>query len=404
MRVYTEVIRLWDTVTDERQLASRVVHIVQCHRRGKTSAVQRMLSSQQAVEGNLSPSGVQVPRVFVDSKVDPSVAAQLSAGKGMRAFAPPANADDKEYDVLKFYEFSSSVATTVLSRRSAAATFPFLVTAEEYEIIALTEDSSVLLLGRSGTGKTTCCLYRMWNHFLRYWAQASIADSALLPRRRLIIDIMPEEEEEDEDEVDEEIMAVEEFLTDIPVEVPSPAETPSEEATGEADDSVQAAAEDVTYEHLHQVFITKNPVLCQRMHKSFVQLQQGRDAAIIAAHDSTLGVPVRFQETDDKAFPLFLTSRQWLVVLDGSLFEPFFFPRRPDGAPVRDVFSRGDQDGNLVMEALLDEEAGEDDLEDEDEDELEEGGRQAHDNEQGAEGEDNNADGGVKREVTYQVS
>ncbi len=52
--------------------------------------------------------------------------------------------------------------------------FPFRVTEKEHDIIHLKPKplAPILLLGRSGTGKTTCCLYRMWHNFLHYWQLA----------------------------------------------------------------------------------------------------------------------------------------------------------------------------------------------------------------------------------------
>lgn len=49
--------------------------------------------------------------------------------------------------------------------------FPFRVTELEHAIIHLTPKpaSPILLLGRSGTGKTTVCLYRLWDNHVRYW-------------------------------------------------------------------------------------------------------------------------------------------------------------------------------------------------------------------------------------------
>ena len=50
--------------------------------------------------------------------------------------------------------------------------FPFRVTDREHAVINLQSYAPILLLGRSGTGKTTCCLYRLWSRFLTYWTKA----------------------------------------------------------------------------------------------------------------------------------------------------------------------------------------------------------------------------------------
>ena len=48
----------------------------------------------------------------------------------------------------------------------AVADFQFKVNPEEQRIIELNAPASVLLLGRSGTGKTTCAVFRMWARWL----------------------------------------------------------------------------------------------------------------------------------------------------------------------------------------------------------------------------------------------
>ena len=54
--------------------------------------------------------------------------------------------------------------------------FPFRVTDREHAVINLQSRAPILLLGRSGTGKTTCCLYRLWSRFLTYWTKARDMD------------------------------------------------------------------------------------------------------------------------------------------------------------------------------------------------------------------------------------
>lgn len=56
--------------------------------------------------------------------------------------------------------------------------FLFRVTELEFEVINLGMDAPILLMGRSGTGKTTCCLYRLWTQFLKYWTKAKEIDYA----------------------------------------------------------------------------------------------------------------------------------------------------------------------------------------------------------------------------------
>ena len=49
--------------------------------------------------------------------------------------------------------------------------FLLRVTQQEFEVIHLDFNAPVLLIGRSGTGKTVCCLHRLWNQFLESWKE-----------------------------------------------------------------------------------------------------------------------------------------------------------------------------------------------------------------------------------------
>ncbi|CAL1532829.1 unnamed protein product, partial [Lymnaea stagnalis] len=74
-----------------------------------------------------------------------------------------------EFTILKLYTLSSQMVEVVLNDRESKADFPFRVTEIEHTLIHLKLEAPLLLLGRSGTGKTTCCLYRLFNEFLNYW-------------------------------------------------------------------------------------------------------------------------------------------------------------------------------------------------------------------------------------------
>jgi hypothetical protein len=39
----------------------------------------------------------------------------------------------------------------------------------------------IILIGRSGTGKTTCCLYRLWYTFQNHWTNADCDDDKCTP-------------------------------------------------------------------------------------------------------------------------------------------------------------------------------------------------------------------------------
>ena len=91
------------------------------------------------------------------------------------------------------------------------------------------------------------------------------------------------------------------------------------------------------YDHLHQIFITKNTVLCTEVQKTFRQLSRAHQSAAAYINVQELQLPYRLQEAHPCAFPLFITSRQFLMLLDGSLPEKPFFLRNEDGSLARQV-------------------------------------------------------------------
>lgn len=62
--------------------------------------------------------------------------------------------------LMKFYPLTSGVASLLLQTESAAIDLPFVMSADEEELVKY--KGSVFILGRSGTGKTTVMLHRMF--------------------------------------------------------------------------------------------------------------------------------------------------------------------------------------------------------------------------------------------------
>ena len=72
-------------------------------------------------------------------------------------YYPAANSDPKQFNILKFYRFDSLAVSALLDPNKDKIELPFSVTELEHKIITMRPDppASILLLGRSGTGKTT---------------------------------------------------------------------------------------------------------------------------------------------------------------------------------------------------------------------------------------------------------
>ena len=84
-------------------------------------------------------------------------------------------------------------------------------------------------------------------------------------------------------------------------------------------------------DHLRQVFVTKNPILCNEVKKMFTEMSRGCDVFTAEYHEChSLPPPKRWQDLNDATCPLFLTLRQFLEILDASLPKPYFFARNPD--------------------------------------------------------------------------
>ena len=66
-------------------------------------------------------------------------------------------------------ECSLQVRCALEGRNETQVEFPFKVSPAESSAIKLVPDppAPVILVGRSGTGKTTCMVYRMWANWIR---------------------------------------------------------------------------------------------------------------------------------------------------------------------------------------------------------------------------------------------
>jgi hypothetical protein len=179
----------------------------------------------------------------------------------------------------------------------------------QMKYIKLHDGAPMLLLGRSGTGKTTCMVFRLWTEFSSYWASAVMATPRL----------------------------------------PSPGGG---------------------FTHMHQLFTTSNPVLRAEVRRYFHALRRGFGKSMGPFRDNKAGGAKKEgkaervgdqEEGEDEGegmeegeeeeeahervhslllgqlqetrFPLFMTKRELLVAIDGTLKEPFF-PRLDDGTGV----------------------------------------------------------------------
>ncbi|CAJ1968924.1 unnamed protein product [Cylindrotheca closterium] len=258
-----QVIRVWDIVVNHDALTTAIDQAVEravdriekSHIRGEKCQVFTELDGYGGSVENNGEKGSQcitqrIPKVF-----------QMKQGvKGLdvptkAVYYAPANDDEKQYNLLKFYEMNAEAVGLLLDGDVDNADLPFTPGPQEHEIIHFNPNPkrSLLLQGRSGTGKTTCLVFRMWAEGI---SLAGSNDDDMPPR---------------------------------------------------------------------QLFLTKNDVLRREVERSFKCM----GLAWRKRHRSThQAAPMRFPDDENSnsiTFPLFLTSSEWLDILDGELSGERFF-------------------------------------------------------------------------------
>ncbi|XP_075916736.1 TPR and ankyrin repeat-containing protein 1-like [Petromyzon marinus] len=348
--VYSEIIRIWDIVLDHKQLDHRIKRIISSCDRGTSCSLRRKL---KGIERASFPSQQNVrrryPLLFV--KAGGSAGARPVSAEA-RDYFPPASTTENEYNIEKFHTFGTTVALNVLRCPEQMIEYPFRVGELEHAVINLnpTPSEAIILVGRSGTGKTTCLMYRLWNTFDRYWQTTALRGEPWIPKAALPPPPLPDDAGVGED-----------VAFDCPVKNGCVGDTgrkgtrePEREACLHAselfdvdrgNDFLEPAAElgaarlashqpeggaAPICEHLHQLFVTKNHVLSREAQRNFVELSKSTAGTRHYSPVDISGV-YRLQDVKDENFPLFLNSRQLLLLLDASLANPFF-ARNGDGS------------------------------------------------------------------------
>ena len=388
---YSEIIRIWDIVFDHDKVPHAIKNIVTSFTRGQNCLLKKKLRGLPRVDASLNQgpnlyvkrTQTNVPPLSSVTKLQEDETVKDNADDDQVTFGPPASPHDNEYQLLKFYKLSPAMIRTILKQQpcSAEVDFPFRVREEEHEIINFepSPQSSIILIGRSGTGKTTCILYRLWKDFLKYWEKAE-KSGPLLPKGMVFFS---------KDNSDSNSSSFEEGDFASCSSWQSDETHCGTESTARQGDECNSAtscpAEPVvsagseseeSLEHLHQLFVTKNGVLCQEIERNFIGLSQ---ACPFIKHESELRKPpLKLQEVDDSAtgWPLFLNARDLYVTLDASLPKPYFFPRNEDGSLKTRIQDWGEEDNQLCAIPIIDDDEGvadedtEDDTDEEDEDQT----------------------------------
>ena len=447
-RIYSDIIRVWDIVLDHDKLQRSIEHIVKSHDRGMDCIIKKKLkgitmetqndiiSSSECLPNRYAEIAdleqASKPRFTKDGTKKSTASNDLS-----QIFFPPASSNEQEYHILKFYSFSTALVKTVLeSDTSSKIDFPFKITELEHAIVNLRPDPPIpiILLGRSGTGKTTCCLYRLWDNFQRYW-ESAVTAGPHIPRYVPPVETTRAGAEEAlKDAADQGVVQTSCSQDRSPL-----ASSQCRQFNISVDTGLSSSSKDVDhvhtyqsayphllkeenqyeenspddenvghiqmYEHLHQVFITKNTVLCSEVEKNFKELRHACPAAEHRRPFEDQPIPTKIQNVSEEAWPLFVNSRDWLLMLDASLPGEPFFKRDEDGNLLRKIEGWGEEDNHLQFIPATESDDDRSDNEDEEEEDVSGTGKGNRENRevmgrcrtQGKEERD------PRREITYQL-
>ncbi|XP_025957142.2 TPR and ankyrin repeat-containing protein 1 isoform X1 [Dromaius novaehollandiae] len=364
-RVYTEIIRIWAIVLDHCKLDCVLDNICISYNRGLSCVLRKKLKGIN--EGHQTynvKTQKRVPRCYIEDSE-----AEKTKERTIPEYFPPASAVEMEYNIMKFHSFSTNMAYNIINDIHSAVEYPFRVGELEYAVINLNPKpmEPIILIGRSGTGKTTCCLYRLWKKFHSYWEKSTLAKGPLLERQtwqqKQCSEVEKAKLEKDEnDEIGESDDSSEEQVSDeqeqdsgdenILASTVGAETSPSEDSEEEQMRSTEASNR---LEHLHQIFVTKNPVLCQEVQKNFIELSK---SSRVTSHFKPLEPNIhKLQDVKDENFPLFITSKQLLLLLDASMPDPFFL-RNEDGSLKRTIVGWSPQEDLVVPDWQDEDEEG----------------------------------------------
>ena len=166
--VYCEVIRVWSIVLDHEKVNDTVKDIRKLMEQCKKAMVPLKLQSRD--------KDSMEPREFLAQTSDDI----MDTSDEEHCYVPVASTNENQYNIMHFYSVSRDFINSILDGEDARRDFPFKEWPKEHDIINMPQGESILLLGRSGTGKTTCCLFRLWNEFHIYWIKAKYEGPLLL--------------------------------------------------------------------------------------------------------------------------------------------------------------------------------------------------------------------------------
>lgn len=75
---------------------------------------------------------------------------------------------------------------------------------------------------------------------------------------------------------------------------------------------------------MRQLFVTKNPILCSEAERNFIELRKSSSVEKSFSPSERKTSYEKLQDIDEKEYPLFLTYKQLIELLDISIGPPFY--------------------------------------------------------------------------------
>ncbi|DBB16378.1 TPA: hypothetical protein ACH3X3_014672 [Trebouxia sp. C0006] len=173
---WKEMLRLWVITLDHEKYECELNNIAQGHSKSVQARDNMKLRAMGTADAAKCDLSTRLPKVYealgeeTDGQEERPRAEHLTDVE-LREHFPAASSSQDTYTLLKFYNLSKDLVRTVLQdMNDAEVDFPFRVSPSEQYIIENDPDppSSIVLVGRSGTGKTTCAVFRMWARWLTF--------------------------------------------------------------------------------------------------------------------------------------------------------------------------------------------------------------------------------------------
>lgn len=171
--IWKDMIRLWVITLDHDKYERELNNIPKSHNKSIQAKDNKKLLPVRS-EAPKSDLKARLPKVHTALEEEPDE--DVPRGRPfidveLREHFPAASSSQDAYTLLKFYNLSKDLVKTVLQDMGEAEIdFPFRVSPSEQAIIENDPDPpcSIVLVGRSGTGKTTCAVFRMWARWLAF--------------------------------------------------------------------------------------------------------------------------------------------------------------------------------------------------------------------------------------------